>query len=87
MNDKTSPDFQHLTEQVHKDFPEVSHARLAFTTVEKDLVPEGLAYDPTQDAFYLSSLHRKKIVRIPREAPNQISDFVPADRDHLLPVL
>jgi sugar lactone lactonase YvrE len=84
---KTSPDFQHLTEQVHREFPEVSHAHLAFTTVEKDLVPEGLAYDPAEDAFYLSSLHRKKIVRISREAPNQISDFVPADRDHLLPVL
>jgi len=84
---KTSLDFQHLTEQVHREFPEVSHARLAFTIVEKDLVPEGLAYDPTQDAFYLGSLHRKKIVRIPREAPNQISDFVPAERDHLLPVL
>jgi len=84
---KTSPDFQHLVEQVHKDFPEATRARLAFTTVEKDLVPEGLAYDPSQDVFYLSSLHRKKIVRIAREAPNQISDFVPAERDHLLPVL
>jgi hypothetical protein len=84
---KTSTDFQHLVEQVHKDFPEAARARLAFTTVEKDLIPEGLAYDPAQDVFYLSSLHRKKIVRIAREGPNQISDFVPPGRDHLLPVL
>ena len=82
---KESKDFQLLVEQVHKDFPFVSTAKPAFTTIEKDLVPEGLAYDAAQNAFYLSSMHLKKIVRIPMQG--KITDFVPADRYNLLPVL
>lgn len=84
---RTSTEFQHLTEQVHKDFPNVSRARVAFTTSEKDLIPEGLAYNPADDVFYLGSLHLKKIVRIPRRSPEKSSDFVPEDRYHLLPIL
>jgi len=84
---KSSPDFQKLVEQAHHDFPEVSHAKLAFVTKEKDLIPEGLAYDPTQDRLLLSSLHLKKIVGIPLQPSGQIKDFVPNDRYNLLPVL
>ena len=82
---RDSRDFQTLTEQVHRDFPPISTAQLAFTSIEKDLVPEGLAYDAKQDLFYLSSLHRKKIVTISRAG--EFADFVPADRYKLLPVL
>ena len=84
---RTSSDFQQLTEQVHKDFPKVSHAQVAFVTTEKDLIPEGLAYDPTEDLFYLGSMHLKKIVRIPRQAPAKSSDFVAGNRYSILPVL
>jgi len=80
-----SDDFKKLIEQVHKDFPFKTQARLAFTSKERDLVPEGLAYVPTQDFFLLSSLHRKKIVKISSEG--KFSDFVPGDRYDLLPVL
>ncbi len=80
-----SPDFDKLIEQAHRDFPSVAQSRLAFTTIEKDLVPEGLAYDPQRDAFYLGSLFRRKIVLIPNHG--KISDFVPAGRDNLLPIL
>lgn len=84
---KYSTEFQHLTELVHKDFPEVARAQQAFTIPEKDLIPEGLAYDSSLDVFYLGSLHLKKILRIPREAPSRISDFVAGDRYNLLPIL
>ena len=82
---RDSKDFQTLTEQVHRDFPMISTAQLAFTSTEKDLIPEGIAYDPAQDVFYLSSLHLKKIVAI--AASGEFSDFVPADRYKLLPIL
>ncbi len=82
---KDGKDFKQLLEQVRKDFPPVTQAKLAFTTTEKDLVPEGLAYDAPLDAFLLGSLHRKKIVKIPRQG--KITDFVPDGRDNLLPVL
>jgi DNA-binding beta-propeller fold protein YncE len=85
---KDSKEFQNLADSVHRDFPVVAQARVAFVTEEKDLVPEGLAYDARQNVFYLSSLNRRKIVKIvPDGKQGQVSDFVPADRLHLLPVL
>jgi len=82
---KGSKEFDDLVTSVHRDFPAVSQARLAFVTEEKDLVPEGLAYDPRQDVYYLSSLNRRKIVKITAEG--RVSDFVPARGNNLLPVL
>jgi hypothetical protein len=82
---KGSKEFDDLVANVHRDFPAVGQARLAFLTEEKDLVPEGLAYDARQNVYYLSSLHRQKIVKIDGEG--RVSDFVPAGRDNLLPVL
>lgn len=82
---KGSKEFDDLVAGVHRDFPAVGQARLAFVTEERDLVPEGLAYDPGQNLYYLSSLNRRKIVKISSEG--RVSDFVPAGRDNLLPVL
>jgi DNA-binding beta-propeller fold protein YncE len=82
---KGSKEFDDLVAGVHRDFPAVGQARLAFVTEERDLVPEGLAYDPGQNLYYLSSLNRRKIVKI--SAEGRVSDFVPAGRDNLLPVL
>jgi len=82
---KSTKEFTALIETVHRDFPAIAQAREAFRTTEKDLVPEGLAYDPRRNVFYLSSLNRRKIVEIGRDG--NISDFVAADRFDLLPVL
>jgi hypothetical protein len=82
---KGSKEFTTITDSVHRDFPVIAQAREAFRTMEKDLIPEGLAYDAARNVFYLSSLNRRKIVEIGRDG--NISDFVPADRFGLLPVL
>jgi streptogramin lyase len=82
---KGSKEFDDLAEKVHRDFPPVAAARFAFVTDEKDLIPEGLAYDEKHNLYYLSSLNRKKIVKIDSEG--RVSDFVSADRYGLLPVL
>lgn len=82
---KGSKEFDELTEKVRRDFPPVAAARFAFITEEKDLIPEGLAYDQRQNSYYLSSLNRKKIVKIDPEG--RVTDFVPGDRYGLLPVL
>ena len=94
---KGSRDYDRLVEQVRKDFPAVNQARLVYVTTEKDLVPEGLAYDSARNVFYLSSLNLRKIVKIPGNTvikapakgaiPQKSSDFVPGDRYKLLPVL
>ena len=82
---KSTKEFTTLVETVHREFPVMAQAREAFRTTEKDLIPEGLAYDAQRNIFYLSSLNRRKIVEIARDG--RISDFVPADRFRLLPVL
>jgi len=81
---KESKDFTALIESVHRDFPLTVAARQAFRTKEKDLVPDGLAYDEQRNLFYLGSLNRRKIVEIGRDG--KISDFVPEGRFDLLPV-
>lgn len=43
---------------------ELISSDLAYTHNEKDLIPEGIAYDPRQQRFYLSSVHKRKIVFI-----------------------
>jgi hypothetical protein len=82
---KGTKEFDELVAAVRRDFPVVAQARLAFVTEERDLIPEGLAYDTKQNLFYLGSLNRKKIVKI--DSDGRVSDFVPADQYGLLPVL
>jgi sugar lactone lactonase YvrE len=58
--------------------PRVNKARTAFTiSGRSDLVPEGIAYDPVGDVFYISSLEQKKVVRVDRRGI--ATDFAPAD--------
>ncbi len=81
---KESKEFTALFETVHRDFPAAFEAREAFRTKERDLVPEGLAYDERRNVFFIGSLNRRKIVEIGRDG--NISDFVPEGRFDLLPV-
>jgi len=82
---KGEKEFDALVDRAHHDFPAVSQARLALVTGEKDLIPEGLAFDERRKVFYMSSLFHRKIVEITPESRE--SDFVPAEKYNLLPVL
>jgi hypothetical protein len=82
---KDSKDFLSLVENVHKNFPSQAQAREAFRTTEKDLIPEGLAYDEQRNVFYMSSLYRRKIIKIGQDTV--ASDFVSPGEVSLLPVL
>lgn len=46
----------------------------AFEVAEKDLIPEGIAYDKVSGNFYIGSINKSKIVKI--DAQNMVSDFV-----------
>jgi hypothetical protein len=50
------------------------HPTIAFRIPEKDLIPEGIAHDPAEDAFYLGSINKSKILKITRGG--KISEFV-----------
>jgi sugar lactone lactonase YvrE len=56
-----------------------SGAAPAFTIPEKELAPEGVAFDPVTKAFFVASVRKGKIVRIGPDG--KITDFVPAGRD------
>jgi sugar lactone lactonase YvrE len=58
---------------------------LAFRIAERDLIPEGIAWDPVGRRFYLGSLFKKKIVRVGPDGA--ASDFVASGQDGLWTVL
>ena len=46
---------------------------VAFELPERDLLAEGVAYDPREGAFYISGVHHRKIVRMATDG--HVSDF------------
>jgi sugar lactone lactonase YvrE len=63
----------------------VGGSAVAFRLPEKDLLTEGVAYDPASKAFFVSSVHRRKIIR--RAADGTMSDFVRGGQDGIQGVL
>ena len=57
----------------------------AFVLDDPDFIPEGIAYDPVDRAFYVGSLHRRSVVRIDRGGKQ--TTFLPSGRDGLGQVL
>jgi hypothetical protein len=80
----SDPEFRALVERVHRHYPPVHKASVAFTIPETDLFPEGLAADPAKKLFYMGSMHRRKILRITEAG--EVSDFVKPDLYDLMPV-
>lgn len=60
-------------------------ANLAFTVNEKDLIPEGITYDPAERVIYLSSIQKRKVVKI--SSNGQASDFISSGQDEVKQVL
>lgn len=56
-------------------------SEIAFTIPEADLIPEGIAYDPTSKTFYVSSTFKRKIVSI--DSLGTIRDFTRPAQDNL----
>lgn len=51
----------------------LAQSDLAFTLSEKDLLPENVAYDPTDKVFFVSSTRKGKIVMVDKSG--KVSDF------------
>lgn len=80
-----TPEFKALTQRARRRLPARTGSREAFTVAEPGLIPEGIAYDPVDRAFYLGSISGRKILRIDLEG--RLSEFVPADSEGLGEVL
>lgn len=42
----------------------VNNSMIAFTIPEKDLLPENVAYNPTENAFYIGSTRKGKVIKV-----------------------
>ena len=58
---------------------------IAFTVKEKDLFPEGIAYDSADQSFYISSIYKHKVVK--RTSNGVVSDFITSGQDGVGEVL
>ncbi len=65
--------------------PQVVHSTRAFVIPERDLIPEGIAWDPATGEFYVSSIHLRKVVRVTSDGKS--SDFVREGQDGIFGTL
>lgn len=84
-NSASSPAFRSVAARLTAREPQVSHATTAFTIHEPDLIPEGIAYDPVDEAFYVGSIYHRKVVRVDKDG--SVRDFVREAQDGLLGAL
>lgn len=55
-----------------------AQSRVAFTLAEKDLIPEGITFDPAEKTFFISSIAQNKIVAVKNR---QAEDFINSNQD------
>src|SRR4029453_5466739 len=79
-----APEVRALLSRFRGNLAPVVRSTLAFRLAERDLMPESVAYDPTDDTYYVGSLYRRKIVAVRNGVAR---DFVTAKRDGLTSVL
>ncbi len=67
------PRFKALQNEFALNQKAIGSSEKAFTIPHKDLITEGVAYDSASKRFFVSSIHRRKIVAI--DANGKTSDF------------
>ena len=65
--------FNGLHEVFKANLNPINASRRAFTLIDKELIPEGVAYDPVDRKFLVSSIHKGKILAI--GANQNVSEF------------
>lgn len=58
---------------------------VAFTVDEKDLIPEGITYDPATHQFFISSINKEKVIVINQNGKSR--DFLKPGQDGILQTL
>jgi sugar lactone lactonase YvrE len=78
------PRFEAVLEAFARNAEPIAGAEVAFR-LERDLIPEGIAWDAAEKVLYLSSTWGRKVVRV--DASGDARDFVPEAGDGLLGAL
>lgn len=56
--------FKQIQQQMNRNKLPVNKSQQAFSLNQKDLITEGIAYNPKTKTFYLSSIHQRKIIAV-----------------------
>ncbi|MFZ0583844.1 MAG: hypothetical protein WAN72_07005 [Candidatus Acidiferrales bacterium] len=80
-NISSDPRFVALVTRIEKENPPIVRSATAFVVGERDLAPEGIAYDPVSHNFYMSSLSKHKIVCV--SSDGSARDFKSSGQDGL----
>jgi sugar lactone lactonase YvrE len=78
---RSLPPFEAIRRTLARNAEPVMRSQAAFTLPERDLLTEGIAYDPRTGAFFVGSVHHRKIFRIDRTG--RVAEFVASARDGL----
>lgn len=82
---RASTFFPKLRKRLEKLREPIVASQHGFTLPERDLIPEGIAYDPVTKAFFVSSVNHGKILR--RDASGAVTDFLPEGQEGVFSVL
>jgi hypothetical protein len=71
------PKFQELRARLEAKLPRLDYAPTAFELEDRELLPEGIAYDLHSQSFFLGSIAKRKIVRV--GWGNAVTEFAGAE--------
>ncbi len=60
-------EFKKIVNEFKKNSEPINNSVIQFKYPEKDLIAESVAYDSVSGAFFLSSIHKRKIVKISKD--------------------
>jgi sugar lactone lactonase YvrE len=76
-------EFRAIAAKLNAREPRVRRAQSVFTIAgRRDLIPEGIAFDPVDEVFYVTGIHRRNVLRIDRGG--RATDFVKEGQDGML---
>ena len=81
---KDTPEFKLILKRLEASKLPVVRSSTAFTIHEKGLITEGLAYDPVEETFFVSSVHKRRILKISKKG--EVETFA-SERDGLFSAL
>jgi sugar lactone lactonase YvrE len=79
MQVRSLPAFDSVRRLLARNAEPVMRSQPAFTLPERDLLTEGIAYDPRTGAFFVGSVHHRKILRVDRSG--RVAEFIASARD------
>lgn len=77
---RQDPAFARAREQVTANLSPRTAGDVLYTLPAADLIAEAVGWDEKTQAFYVSSVHQRKLLKI--DAHGTVTDFIPAEAQH-----